>query len=363
MKLFVKKAHPCLLKQPGKFPPRHQVVARWPPFIVATGFPTRSDQDIARLPDDKRHIDIVQGEFVTRTGNVASWTTYLLLAITVFAWGANYPLMKLAISDMPPLAFTALRLWGASAILMTVLLLSRTRPLLPVAGERLPLAIVGLFQVGAMLGLTIVGMRSVPAGRTVLLVYTMSLWAVPIGSVLLGEKIKLRRLVGVLIGLAGLLVFFNPLAVDWHRAGTVLGSGLILSGSMSWALGSCLYRRRRWVSGFVSQTFWQLLVASAPIAALSLILEHDETVNVTVQLSIIIVYNWVVPTAVAMWCWNRVLSVMAVSTAGQFLLFTPLVGFWLSMVFLNESVSGALIVSAVLIMIGLFVTIRADVAR
>ncbi|GAB2908542.1 DMT family transporter [Paralcaligenes sp. KSB-10] len=294
------------------------------------------------------------------TDDIPSWTTYLLLAITVFAWGANYPLMKLALSDMPPLAFTALRLWGASAVLAAVLLVSRTGPLLPIRGERLPLAIVGLFQVGAMLGLTIVGMGSVPAGRTVLLVYTMSLWAVPIGRALLGEKINFLRLLGVLIGLMGLLVFFNPLVIDWHRGGAVLGSGLILAGSMSWAFGSCLYRRKRWSSGFVSQTLWQLLVASVPIAVLSLVLERTEAMNITARLSLIVAYNWVVPTALAMWCWNRVLSVMAVSTAGQFLLLTPLVGFWLSIVFLNETMSRALIVSAILIMIGLFVTIRAE---
>lgn len=292
------------------------------------------------------------------TAHAPSWTTYLLLAVTVFAWGANYPLMKLAIADMPPLAFTAARLWGAAVVLALVLLLFRQGPLLPIRGERLPLAIVGLFQIGAMLGLTIVGLLTVPAGRATLLVYTMSLWAVPIGRILLREQISFPRLCGVVIGMAGLLVFFNPMAIDWHHPGAMLGSGLILAGSVCWAFGSCLYRRKRWLSGFVSQTFWQLLVASLPVALTSLIMEHGQALDITLRLSLIVVYNWMVPTALSMWCWNRVLAVMSVSTAGQFLLFTPLVGFCLSMVFLHEPMSGSLIASAILILAGLFITIR-----
>jgi drug/metabolite transporter (DMT)-like permease len=61
-----------------------------------------------------------------------------------------------------------------------------------------------------------------------------------------------------------------------------------------------------------------------------------------------------------MWCWNRALETMTVATAGQFLLFTPLVGFVLSVLFLGETAPGALLVSAALILLGLLITIRAE---
>jgi drug/metabolite transporter (DMT)-like permease len=269
--------------------------------------------------------------------------------------------MKIAISDMPPLMFTAFRLWGAVAVLTVVSFVSGGKSLLlPFPEERKPLAVVGLLQIGAMLGLTIIGLSKVPAGRTALLVYTMPLWSVPIARWILGEQISSQKLIGVLTGLVGILFFFNPLVIDWSNSNTIVGCALILSGSIGWAYGSCLYRRRRWRSTVVIQTSWQLLIASFPIAVCSLATENVAAINVSLGLTAILAYNWVIATALSMWCWNRALETMTVATAGQFLLFTPLVGFVLSVLFLGETAPGALLVSAALILLGLLITIRAE---
>lgn len=289
---------------------------------------------------------------------------YLLLAIIILAWGGNYPLMHLALDDMPPLAFTSTRLLGASCVLAVILVASSGREaLIPMRGERLPLAIIGLFQVAAMLGLTIIGLTTVPPGRTVLLVYTMQLWAVPLGVWLLRERIGAGKLLGTAVGFAGIVLFFNPAAIDWHQTGMLVGSGLILLASMAWALGSCLYRKRVWKTGFMTQTLWQLLISWVPISALSFLLERDAAFHPSLQLAIIVLFNWFVPTALAMWCWAKVLSVMSASSAGQFLLLTPIVGFLLSAAFFDEPVTSILVASAALIATGIFLTMRSEAAE
>src|SRR5205085_645509 len=47
---------------------------------------------------------------------------YLYLAIIVVSWAGNWPLMKLALADAPPLSFVLLRLIGTLALLAPVLL-------------------------------------------------------------------------------------------------------------------------------------------------------------------------------------------------------------------------------------------------
>jgi drug/metabolite transporter (DMT)-like permease len=283
--------------------------------------------------------------------------TYISLAVMIVAWGSNYPLMKLAIGDMPPLAFTALRLAGAAGVLACILLQQRGR-LLPARGERAQLAVVGLLQIAAMLGFTIIGLTTVPPGRAALLVYTMQLWAVPFGIWLLRERPSLGMLIGSAIGFAGLLVFFNPASLDWRDRGTLTGSGLILLGAISWSLGSCLYRRHTWQSSLMTQTLWQMGISMVPIAAFSAVFEHQAAFHLTAQLAAIILFNWFVPTALAMSCWGKVLSMMPVSVAGQWLLLTPMVGFALSARFMHEAVTPALLLSAALIVAGIFVTMR-----
>lgn len=289
---------------------------------------------------------------------------YFLLAIIILAWGGNYPLMHLAIKDMPPLAFTSTRLLGGSCVLAVILAASfGWKTLMPVPGERLPLAIIGLLQVAAMMGLTIIGLTTVPPGRTMLLVYTMQLWAVPLGFWLLRERVTAGKLLGTALGLAGIMVFFNPSVNDWQPVGISAGGGLILLGSIAWALGSCLYRKRDWASGFMTQTLWQLLIASVPITALSLLLERDAAFHPSSRLALIVLFNVFIPTALTFWCWAKVLSLMTASSAGQFLLLTPIAGFLLSAVFLDEPVTSAVVASAALIATGILLTMRSEAAE
>ena len=67
------------------------------------------------------------------------------------------------------------------------------------------------------------GLGLVPTGRTVVLAYTTPLWVTPGAALFLREPLTARRLVGVLVGLAGLVTLFNPLTFDWSDRAVVLG--------------------------------------------------------------------------------------------------------------------------------------------
>src|SRR5918912_1821451 len=108
---------------------------------------------------------------------------YLYLAIIVITWAANWPLMKLALVDAPPLVFVLLRLIGTVGLMAPVLYAMRV-PLLRLSGERLGLFWVGQFQVTAFLLFAIIGLSIEAAGRAIVLAYTFSLWAIPIGLLL-----------------------------------------------------------------------------------------------------------------------------------------------------------------------------------
>ena len=114
--------------------------------------------------------------------------------------------------------------------------------LLPVRGERLPLALIGIVQIAGSQFFSTVGLQYVAAGRTVVLLYTMQLWALPLGWLINRERISLRALCGGAVGFLGLFLFFNPPAMNWRDPQVLLGNCLCLSAGLSWALGACLYR-------------------------------------------------------------------------------------------------------------------------
>src|SRR5580658_701264 len=112
---------------------------------------------------------------------------FIYLAIIVLTWAGNWPLMKLALGQVPPLDFVVLRLAGSLVLIAPALLAARQR-LLPYRGERLTLFWVGEMQVAGFLICSIIGLSILPAGRAIVLGYTMPLWAIPIGVFIWPEQ-------------------------------------------------------------------------------------------------------------------------------------------------------------------------------
>jgi drug/metabolite transporter (DMT)-like permease len=281
----------------------------------------------------------------------------LYLAIIVVTWAGNWPLMKLALDDAPPLVFVLVRLIGTVVLLGPALHAMRV-PLLPIPGERLGLFWVGQFQVAGFLLFAIVGLAIEAPGRAIVLAYTFSLWAIPIGLLLGVERLSRFHLIGAAIGFAGLVLFMNPGLVDWSSGRTLLGNVCLLLAAIAWALGSCLYRRRIWRTGFWTQTFWQLAVSAPVVLAFALPQMTDEPIHWSVSLVAILVYNWVVTTAIGYFLWALVLTAMPATTAGQVLALTPVGGFLLSTIIFGGAVTADVVVSIGLIVAGIILTLR-----
>jgi len=283
---------------------------------------------------------------------------YLYLAIVVVSWAGNWPLMKLALDDAPPLTFVLLRLVGTVALMAPILLALRM-PLLPAAGDRLGLFVVGQLQVAAWVIFGIIGLAILPAGRAIVLAYTMPLWAIPIELWLAPGIIRRGgQLVGAAVGFAGLFLFMNPGLVDWTDWRMLFGNAMLLLAAIAWALGSVLYRRQVWRSGFWTQTFWQLAVSTVVVAAVALPSALGEPVRWTPALIAVLAYNWVVTTAIGYFLWGKVLSVMTAGVAGQVMALTPVGGFLLSVAVFGGEITWDVVVSILLIVGGIILTLR-----
>ena len=282
---------------------------------------------------------------------------YVYLAIMVGTWAGNWPLMKLALGDAPPMQFVLMRLIGATALLWPFLLAVR-EPALPSKGERLGLAWVGLLQVAGFMIFGIIGLSVVPADRAIVLAYTMPLWAIPIGLTLWPEAFGWRQFAGAAVGFAGLVLFMNPGLVDWSNGRVLAGNAFLIAAAICWALGSCFYRSRTWRSPFWTQTFWQILVSIVPVAALAFAFGAGQPIHWSARLVAILVYNWIVSTALGYFLWNKVLTMIPASVAGQVMALTPIGGFLLSIAIFGGTVGGDVMISVALIIAGIILTLR-----
>ena len=281
---------------------------------------------------------------------------YLYLAVIVVSWAGNWPLMKLALGDAAPVSFVLLRLVGTLALLAPLMLAAGT-PLLPARGERFGLFWVGQLQIAGFLVCSIIGLAILPAGRAIVLAYTMPLWAIPLELWLEPERLGRFQLLGAAVGFAGLFLFMNPGLLDWGDPRILGGNAMLLLAAICWASGSLLYRRRLWRSNFWAQTFWQLAVSAVVIAAVALP-ALSRPIHWTPGLLAILAYNWVITTALGYFLWNKVLSVMSAGVAGQVMALTPVGGFLLATAMFGGAVTGDVILSIGLIVGGIILTLR-----
>lgn len=279
-------------------------------------------------------------------------TRWLLIGVVVVAWGSNYPLLKMALRDMPPVTFAALRMLGA-ALVLGGLNFKRSNTLeIPAKGERCALAMIGLLQLASVLGLAGIGLRYLEPGRTVVLVYTMPIWVVMWQWLLARQKVNRWGVIGVAVASAGMVLFLNGQVLDLENIDNVIGVGFVLSAAICWGAGAVLYKRRKWRSDLRTQTLWQLVWCCGVLAVGALLIENEDPATLTDRLLIILAWNWVVPTVVAVLCWNKVVTEINVVVAGTAIMATPLVGILSSVLLLNEAVPQVFALSAVLVGIG-----------
>ena len=93
---------------------------------------------------------------------------YVQLGLAVLIWGANWAMTKSVLHDISPVSFVAYRFLTAAPF-MAALTIPMRQSLLPVRGERLPLALIGIVQIAASQFFSTVGLQYVASGRTVVL--------------------------------------------------------------------------------------------------------------------------------------------------------------------------------------------------
>lgn len=277
---------------------------------------------------------------------------FVLLATVVFAWGLTWPLMKLIVATVPPIWATAIRSALAGVVLLAALLGTRNL-IVPPRGDLPVIVSIALLHMVAFAALIAMGLQLIPAGRSVVLGYTAPLWVVPGARLFLGERMTLRRTLGLASGCTGLALMFNPLAFDWHDSNALLGNGLILLAALCWAINIVHVRAHHWIATPFQLSFWEVLLATGVLFGLAFAIEGTPHIDWNAELALLFLITSVVGVALAFWAMASVNRSLPATTTSLGILATPVVGTLCAMALLGESADVTLIAAMVLILVGI----------
>lgn len=126
-----------------------------------------------------------------------------IISVTLI-WGYTWVTMKIAITDIPPVLFSALRLFIGAVPLFVILLIKGRKRSIGKENIKHYLVMSLLMGLGYM-GVLTYGMQFVDSGKTSVLVYTMPIFVTVISHFKLNEKINVYKMLGLFSGLIGLL--------------------------------------------------------------------------------------------------------------------------------------------------------------
>lgn len=274
-----------------------------------------------------------------------------LLAAVIVLWGANWPILKIGLEYIDPLWFAVLRLL-LGILTFVAILAAQGKLRLPPRGDWPVVFTVGLLQMAAFMALINIALMWVPAGRSAILAYTTPLWVAPGAALLLGERLDLRRLMGVGLGLAGIVVLFNPLGFDWSDGQVVAGNMLLLVAALAWAMAIVHVRFHQWQSSPLELAPWQMMIGLVPLVILAWVIEGAPSVDPTPEFLWIAFYNGPLATALAFWAAITVTRMLPAVTVSLAFLCVPVAGLLFSWALLGEVLTATNVVGLALIAAG-----------
>jgi len=315
-----------------------------PPAVLGRSAACR--EQIPRLPDHAGKCPDVNDTPLSRL------QAFVLFAIVVLAWGLIWPVTKVLVESVPPLWTTALRCWIALAAL--VVILGATRNLVvPAFADAPVVASIALLHMVGFSVLMAAGLSRVPASKAIVLGYTTPLWVTLLAPVFLRERITPGRLAGAALGLAGLAVLLNPLALDWTDRRALAGYGYIVAAAMLWALSIVYARKHRWIATPLQLLPWQIALAGMVLTPLALMVEGVPDVAWTPTLVSLFVFAGLVGTALGYWAMSMVNRSLPALTTSLGITATPIVGIAGGALLLGERLDASLLVAAALIIGGI----------
>jgi drug/metabolite transporter (DMT)-like permease len=258
----------------------------------------------------------------------------LLVALTL-GWGFNWPLMKIALTEMAPLHF---RTWCLATGAIGLFAIARANGL----AMRIPAGQFGRLLAIALVNMTcwnvfaVYGLPLLPSGRAAILGYTMPVWSVPLSVWLLKEPISGRRILGMVLGFAGMVALLgSELQAVEHSP---LGALLLMGAAFSWALGTVMIKRWPVALPATSFTAWQMVLGGIPIFAVALFVETGsfDLRDLSVGPLLATLYNMVVAFVFCFWAWMTIARNASVGAASIAVLMTPVVGVFSGMLVLGE---------------------------
>ena len=257
------------------------------------------------------------------THHVTRQQLIALVAITLM-WGVNWPMMKIAVREWPPMYLRGLTM-GLGALWLMLYFRWRGLRLWPADGkEWRDIVVLGIPNIFLWHTSSILGVLALPSGRASILGFTFPVWTVAIGVLFMGQPLTRRVIVAVIAALLGigLLISHEITALQ----GQPIGIFWMELGAISWAVGTLWMRRIHLTLPVQSLTVWMMLLSSPIILLIGVFTEPLPSMHISPMAWTSLIYAIFVNYGFAQIIWFGIARDLPPATSAMSIMAVPLTG-------------------------------------
>lgn len=195
---------------------------------------------------------------------------WLLLVFLSVLWGGSFFFTGAALRELPPLTIVLVRVALGATLLLPLIYLSGGAFPRSLAGWR-PFFVMGLLNNVIPFSLFVAAQTYISSGLASVLNATTPLFTVLVLAGFGDERLSLRRLIGVGIGMFGVIVLRGVGATSTDQG---IGMLLCLAGSLSYGFSGLWGRRKLIGVAPITSATCQLICSSAVMAIIAGIVER-----------------------------------------------------------------------------------------
>lgn len=280
---------------------------------------------------------------------------YVAAILAIVIWSSSFISTKIAYTTFPPITLGAVRFIIASFILGVVLIIKKEK-VIPTLQDLRIIAVSGFLGITLYFVMENIGLSLTTASNAALIVACYPAITALLERIIYKIKLSKRKIIGILLAIFGVyLLAYVPGAEN--QESQLLGNIILIATGLAWAFYNFTTRKVANKYPAVTLSFYQTIAGTLCFIPLAFIEKSEWQAPTLLSLSMLI-HLGVLCSVIAFLLYNFGLRKLSSSTSVSLMNLVPIFGVIFSMIILGETVTGQQIIGSIIVIGGVFLTIK-----
>lgn len=286
--------------------------------------------------------------------------TYFLITLCVLFWSANFVIGRFIIDDITPLELAFFRWFFVFLMIAPILIIRHKNILHSLKHNFKILTILAILGITAFNTLLYFGLTATTSTNALIINSTVPILVLLMSYFILKQRINLYQTIGIILSTFGVL--FLILKADISNIFTLefnQGDILVIISSIAWALYSVLIKFKP--KGLNDFEYFATIVTIGFILLLPFYLYQGYSIQKELEVLknnyLIFLYVSIFASIASYYLWHYGIDKIGASKTAQFTHLMPIFGIILASIFLKETLETYHILGAILIALGIYLSL------